>query len=91
MACKNCDETGWVCEEHTDKPWGGMSVRADACNCGGAGQPCRCARPEYLAGYKQAQADAEKIIEEKMVHYDGGYAGVLEDVRGRICLLPATE
>lgn len=37
--CKNCDDTGWVCEAHEDRPWGGVSSRADACDCG-AGSPC---------------------------------------------------
>ena len=38
-ACMNCDNGGWVCENHTGKPWGGTSVRDDACGCG-AGCPC---------------------------------------------------
>jgi hypothetical protein len=37
--CKCCDGTGWVCENHQDRPWGDMSQRKDACNCG-AGAPC---------------------------------------------------
>ncbi len=37
--CKNCDDTGWVCENHADKPWEGESGRNDACSCG-AGMPC---------------------------------------------------
>lgn len=37
--CSNCDDTGWVCEGHADRPWGGVSDRADACECG-AGAPC---------------------------------------------------
>lgn len=38
--CRNCDGTGWVCEGHPDKPWGGASKHAGACECG-AGAPCR--------------------------------------------------
>ena len=41
MACLVCDNTGWVCEEHPDRPWRGNSQRADACDCG-AGMPCEC-------------------------------------------------
>ena len=41
MACLNCDNTGWVCEEHPDRPWRGNSQRADACDCG-AGMPYEC-------------------------------------------------
>lgn len=37
--CKNCDGTGWVCENHENKPWTGYSTRKDACDCG-AGMPC---------------------------------------------------
>lgn len=39
--CKICDDTGWVCENHDDRPWNGGSKRADACGCG-AGAPCEC-------------------------------------------------
>lgn len=37
--CSNCDDTGWVCENHTDQPWRGCSDRDDACECG-AGSAC---------------------------------------------------
>jgi hypothetical protein len=39
LDCKNCDSTGWVCENHDDTPWDGHSDREDACGCG-AGMPC---------------------------------------------------
>ena len=39
--CDVCDHTGWVCENHPSKPWGGISVREDACACG-AGMLCTC-------------------------------------------------
>lgn len=39
MICKNCDGQGWVCENHSGKPWSGLSDRDDACHCG-AGAPC---------------------------------------------------
>lgn len=38
-ACPNCDNTGWVCEAHRDRPWGGISRAANACECG-PGEPC---------------------------------------------------
>jgi hypothetical protein len=34
--CKNCDNTGWVCEAHENKPWEGPL----ACGCGEPGAPC---------------------------------------------------
>lgn len=37
--CDLCDNTGWVCENHPDRPWREFSERADACDCG-AGEPC---------------------------------------------------
>jgi hypothetical protein len=39
-ACDRCGGTGWVCENHPDRPWRGFSNRADACDCTGAGAPC---------------------------------------------------
>ena len=42
MACSVCDNTGWVCEEHPDRPWRGTSQRADACDCVRVGMPCEC-------------------------------------------------
>lgn len=37
--CNNCDGMGWVCENHPNKPWDGISNRKNACGCG-AGMPC---------------------------------------------------
>ncbi|QOZ69132.1 hypothetical protein WN72_24535 [Bradyrhizobium arachidis] len=36
MKCTTCADTGWVCENHPDRPWEGPQ----ACSCGGAGAPC---------------------------------------------------
>jgi hypothetical protein len=46
MRCEVCDNTGWVCENHADRPSDcGDSERA--CTCGGAGTPCLvCNQPE---------------------------------------------
>jgi hypothetical protein len=43
--CTICDDTGWVCEAHPDRPTGMFSKRFDACNCGGAGMPCPTCNP----------------------------------------------
>lgn len=44
--CRYCDDTGHVCEDHPNQPWGPMSAAANACSCGGAGMPCRaCCSP----------------------------------------------
>jgi hypothetical protein len=43
MKCALCEDCGWVCEAHPDRPWEGK----DACTCGGAGAPCpSCNAPE---------------------------------------------
>jgi len=44
MACRICDDGGWVCENHPDRPWRGTSQRADACECG-PGMPCEVCNP----------------------------------------------
>lgn len=57
--CSTCSSTGWVCENHHDKPWaGGMPDGFKKC-CGGAGMPCiKCNPSDYdnppreLAGSK---------------------------------------
>jgi hypothetical protein len=42
MMCSICDGTGWVCENHPDRPSDcGGSKRANVCKCG-AGMPCVC-------------------------------------------------
>ncbi len=33
--CSRCDSTGWVCENHSDRPWDGEK----ACSCGDPGPP----------------------------------------------------
>jgi hypothetical protein len=59
MEYNECGGTGWVCEDHENKPWAGSSISADACACGGAGIPCLvCNRsdpdnqPRMPDGYK---------------------------------------
>ena len=38
--CGNCNDEGWVCENHMNVPWG----EGDGC-CGGAGSPCPNCNP----------------------------------------------
>ena len=40
--CDKCEDCGWVCENHNDKPWEGHCESDDYCKCGGAGMPCEC-------------------------------------------------
>ena len=51
MTCVTCDGIGWVCSNHGDRPWLGLSAlrqkrrRLDACGCG-PGAPCPSCHPE---------------------------------------------
>ena len=36
MKCAVCEDCGWVCEAHPDRPFEGEH----ACTCSGAGAPC---------------------------------------------------
>ena len=38
--CARCDDAGWVCVNHPDRPWEGTSKRADVCPCGAEGVQC---------------------------------------------------
>ena len=42
--CPVCDDTGWVCENHHQRPYADFSTRADARACG-AGMPCEICAP----------------------------------------------
>jgi len=41
MKCVLCKDTGWVCENHLDRPSAVVSSDPDACDCG-AGCNCSC-------------------------------------------------
>jgi hypothetical protein len=42
--CVVCDDTGWVCEAHPNRPAAMFSVRPDACSCNAA-MPCPVCNP----------------------------------------------
>jgi hypothetical protein len=55
MTCIQCEDTGWVCEDHLARPWEGPH----ACPCGAAGAPCPAcnappegAPPRMPSGFK---------------------------------------
>ena len=59
MKCLLCEDTGWVCENHPDRPRDGPR----ACDCGGAGAPCPvCNGP--------AEGDVPRIPEGFRVEID---------------------
>lgn len=39
-SCPICEGTGWVCENHRNIAWAGMTGKTECC--GGAGAPCEC-------------------------------------------------
>jgi len=44
MTCSLCEDTGWVCERHSEMAWDGDH----ACGCGAAGMPCVRCNPSDL-------------------------------------------
>ena len=61
--CEWCDDHGWVCEEHSDRPWAEQSERFDACDCGGAGAPCpHCNADVHKTGMKYIIADKDRYM-----------------------------
>jgi hypothetical protein len=52
MKCAVCEDCGWVCEAHPDRPFEGER----ACTCGGAGAPC----PRCNAGDEDTEPRAPK-------------------------------
>lgn len=40
VRCAKCRDSGWVCEEHPDRP--SDIVTEGGCDCGGAAAPCIC-------------------------------------------------
>jgi hypothetical protein len=69
MTCKACDNTGWVCETHADRP-GECSVSPRSCKCGGACMPCLICnqpdegeRPRAPPGFSvRADADEKEAV-----------------------------
>ena len=52
MTCTRCNDTGWVCEEHPDKPM-------DHDGCLGAGEPCPDYNPSSRAKVPKLPPDFE--------------------------------
>jgi hypothetical protein len=66
MICHRCEDTGWVCEEHPERPWEGPH----ACPCGAAGMPYPDCIPSDGLTPRQLPAgfiDNERMRRRKMV------------------------
>lgn len=67
--CGNCSGVEWVCENHEDRPWGGLSADPMACECG-AGAPCPVCNREmacvpYLPSWRSissAPVDGTEVL-----------------------------
>lgn len=74
--CRVCGGCHWVCENHADRPWGGLSAHPEACECG-AGMPCGACHLELAsAGYVDLR---EKQIADWLD--DGGHAALAHTIR----------
>jgi hypothetical protein len=61
MNCLLCEDCGWVCEIHPDRPWDGEH----ACTCGGAGMPCPQCNPSDLDHPPRPPAGTHIEFDEK--------------------------
>jgi hypothetical protein len=43
MNCLLCEDCGWVCKNHPERPWEGVH----ACTWGSAGMPCPACNPVH--------------------------------------------
>ncbi len=59
--CRACDDSGWVCETHTDRPWE-ISDHPEACGCG-PGAPCPCCRWDMATQHIRERSDKLARVE----------------------------
>lgn len=60
-ACRNCSGTGWVCERHPERSWGGEH----GCECGAPGIPCpACNMPPLAVPEGAAMPDVSAVLDE---------------------------
>jgi hypothetical protein len=43
--CERCDDTGWTCAAHDDRPWDSV-LSEHACRCGAPAIPCPSCNPD---------------------------------------------
>jgi hypothetical protein len=75
-SCRNCGGVAWVCENHNDLPWGGLSNHELACDCG-AGAPCgvcnlRLASAGYSEPWRELALRAISSVESAVRETDWG-------------------
>nr|WP_214692581.1 hypothetical protein [Variovorax paradoxus] len=57
LSCVNCLGSGWVCENHMDRP--SDVITEGGCSCGGAAAPCTC-NPAAVFEFDQVYASADE-------------------------------
>jgi hypothetical protein len=61
VGCTCCAWSGWVCEDHQDRP---SSILTDGgCDCGGAAVPCTCNPEAAIEMEVIATVDPESVKE----------------------------
>lgn len=97
--CRTCAGTEWVCENHRDRPWKGLTDHADACECG-AGAPCgscnlRMASAGFVEPYRELVSDAIQQLEsaERETNWGDPLFGPTpsEDIRQRLTALATSR
>jgi hypothetical protein len=74
MVCEHCAGTGWVCENHPDRPWD-KNLR-NGCECG-AGEPCaRCNGAEGEAPDIRALFETIEIAAPEVTLPRGAYVAI---------------
>jgi len=68
MICLKCQDSGWLCEHHQDRPWSEL-VPGTPC-CDGDGIPCVCNADLHLTGFEGGAiiASVEPIPDGQRVH-----------------------
>lgn len=66
MKCAQCLGSGWVCEDHPDRP--SDVVTEGGCDCGGAAAPCTCNPNAIFEGWVEVFAVNDPEPADTRVH-----------------------
>lgn len=65
LTCVHCLGSGWVCENHMDRP--SDVITEGGCACGGAAAPCRCS-PAAVYEFDLLYASADEAPGPAILH-----------------------
>jgi hypothetical protein len=91
--CSNCDGSGWVCENHPDRPWEHLAAPGEGCGCG-AGQPCGvCNLQMASAGFVEPWRKLANDLADCLAETRDRLAGVVSqfDHAGCTCTVPSDD